>query len=48
LREGLGWGRIILLTTCGIGLLLFMAGALNRDFPPGLLQSYFDLPWPFR
>jgi len=25
-----------------------MAGVLNRDFPPGLLQAYFDLPWPFR
>ena len=23
-----------------------MAGLLNRDFPPGLLQEYVDLPWP--
>lgn len=32
----------------GVGLLLVMAGALNRGFPPGLLQSFVDLPWPFR
>jgi hypothetical protein len=24
-----------------------MAWALNRDFPPGLLQAYSNLPWPF-
>ncbi len=46
-REGLGWGRIAALTVLGIGLLLVLAGALNRDFPPGLLQSLVDLPWPF-
>ncbi|HSG95271.1 MAG TPA: tricarboxylate transporter, partial [Afifellaceae bacterium] len=48
LREKLGWGRIAVLTGSGVGLLLVMAKALNRDFPPGLLQSIFDLPWPFR
>jgi len=26
--------------------MLFMAGLLNRDFPAGILQAYFDLPWP--
>jgi len=30
------------------GLQVVMAGVLNRDFSPGLLQAYFDLPWPFR
>jgi hypothetical protein len=48
LREKLDWGRIVLLTTGGVGLLLVMANALHRDFPPGLPQAYFDLPWPFR
>jgi putative tricarboxylic transport membrane protein len=27
--------------------LLFLAGILNRDFPPGLLQEFIELPWPF-
>ena len=30
------------------GFILFLAWLLNRDFPPGLLQAYTDLPWPFR
>jgi hypothetical protein len=25
-----------------------MAGALNRDFPPGLLQGAVDMPWPLK
>ena len=48
LREKAGWGRIVLMTAGGLGVLLIMAGALNRDFPPGILQSFLDLPWPFR
>ena len=31
----------------GIAFMLGMAWLLNRDFPPGLLQEYADLPWPF-
>jgi multisubunit Na+/H+ antiporter MnhB subunit len=31
---------------CGIAFMCAMAWLLNRDFPPGLLQSYADLPWP--
>jgi len=46
LRAGEGWRRTIILAACGIGLMCVMAGALNRDFPPGLLQSYVTLPWP--
>jgi len=30
----------------GIGLMCSMAGILNRDFPPGLLQTFVELPWP--
>ena len=33
-------------TTCGIVFMCFMAWILNRDFPPGLLQDWFALPWP--
>ncbi len=45
-RAGLGWARIAVLTTLGIAFLCFVAGTLNRDFPPGLLQEYVTLPWP--
>ena len=31
----------------GIAFICTMAWALNRDFPPGLLQTYSNLPWPF-
>ena len=47
-RAGLGWQRTLLLSALGIAFMLGMATALNRDFPPGLLQSLIELPWPFR
>jgi len=34
-------------TAGGIAFMCFMAWTLNRDFPPGLLQEYARLPWPF-
>jgi len=46
LRARVSWVFALLLTACGIGFMCVMAGALNRDFPPGLLQSYLQLPWP--
>ncbi len=46
IRGGESWPKAALLTACGIGFMCLMAGALNRDFPPGLLQSFVDLPWP--
>ncbi|WP_424975318.1 tripartite tricarboxylate transporter permease [Dinoroseobacter sp. S124A] len=45
-RAQVSWTKAVLLAACGIGFMLVMAGALNRDFPPGLLQSLVDLPWP--
>ena len=47
-RAGSSWGKTLLLTACGIALMCVMAGALNRDFPPGLLQDAVDLPWPLK
>lgn len=46
LRAGVSWTRAIILTAIGIGFLVFLGGTLGRDFPPGLLQEYMDLPWP--
>ncbi|MEE4015509.1 tripartite tricarboxylate transporter permease [Roseibium sp. FZY0029] len=47
-RAGASWPKVLLLTVCGVALMCAMAGALNRDFPPGLLQSAVDLPWPLK
>lgn len=45
-RAGLGWARTLILSTCGIGFIIGMAGVLHRDFPPGILQEFVRLPWP--
>ncbi len=45
-RAQSSWPRTLILTVGGLALMCVMAGALNRDFPPGLLQSATDLPWP--
>ena len=45
-RAGQSWLRTLLLSAVGIGFICFMAWLLNRDFPPGLLQSAYTLPWP--
>ncbi len=47
-RGGFGWAKSVILTAAGIGFIVFLAGVLGRDFPPGLLQEFFRLPWPFR
>ncbi len=36
----------VLLSAAGLAFMIFLAYMLGRDFPPGLLQDYFDLPWP--
>ncbi len=46
IRAQQGWIKTIILSAAGICLMCFMAGMLNRDFPPGLLQSLVELPWP--
>lgn len=46
-RAGKSTAYSAIYTACGLGFMLGMAWLLNRDFPPGLLQSYADLPWPF-
>ena len=45
-RAGQSWLRTLLLSAVGSGFMCFMAWLLNRDFPPGLLQSAYTLPWP--
>ena len=38
----------VLCSIFGVGFIIFLAYMLNRDFPSGLLQYYFEMPWPFR
>ena len=45
-RIDASWTKISILTISGIVFICFLASSLNREFPPGLLQYYFDLPWP--
>lgn len=47
-RAGQSWLYAVLYTACGIAFISAMAWTLNRDFPPGLLQSWVDLPWPLQ
>jgi putative tricarboxylic transport membrane protein len=42
------WPRIAILTACGVGLISTISWFMVLNFPPGLLQGYFDLPWPLR
>ena len=46
LRAQVSWARTLLLSAAAIALICVLAGTLGRDFPPGLLQEFFDLPWP--
>ena len=47
LRAGVSWLWTLIYAALGLGFICFLASILGRDFPPGLLQEYFDLPWPF-
>ncbi|MBT5512951.1 MAG: tripartite tricarboxylate transporter permease [Rhodospirillaceae bacterium] len=46
--AGVTWAQSAIYTAGGIGFMCAMAWILNRDFPPGLLQSWVDLPWPLK
>lgn len=46
LRAGVSTAFSALYTAGGIAFMCGMAWLLNRDFPPGILQSYVKLPWP--
>ncbi len=48
IRAQVSWRLTAILTASGVVFLLALAHILNRDFPPGLLQSLVELPWPFR
>lgn len=45
-RAQLSWVRTLILSASGVAFMCFIASTLHRDFPPGLLQAFFKLPWP--
>lgn len=45
-RAGLTWLATFIYSAAGIAFICFLAHLLNRDFPPGWLQSIVELPWP--
>ncbi len=47
-RAKAGPVRIVVLTGFGLAVVLVMANALNLNFPGGLLQDAYRLPWPLR
>ena len=42
------WPHILTLTVCGVGFITALSWVMVLTFPGGLLQEYFDLPWPLR
>lgn len=47
-RADLTWKHSAIYAASGISFMCAMAWILNRDFPPGLLQSMVELPWPLK
>ncbi|MBC6442519.1 MAG: tripartite tricarboxylate transporter permease [Rhodobacteraceae bacterium] len=45
-RAGKDFRFAAIYTAVGIGFMCLMARLLRRDFPPGLVQEYVNLPWP--
>jgi TctA family transporter len=48
IASGCSWRLTLLLTAIANLALVGVAQFMTLDFPPGLLQSVVDLPWPFR
>jgi TctA family transporter len=48
IRAGLTNQRTLIYSVVGVGMMITFAWVLGRDFPPGLLQEFTNLPWPFR
>lgn len=46
LRTRLPLHTIAIMAACGMGVLTLMGHLLHLDYPRGLLQYWFDLPWP--
>jgi TctA family transporter len=43
-----GWGQALMLTAAALASAILFGWSLNLVFPGGLLQEFYDLPWPLR
>jgi TctA family transporter len=48
IRSKASWARTLLLTACAAFFILGLAYMLSLNFPSGLLQDMYRLPWPLR
>lgn len=48
IRARASWALTMILSGSAVAIILALAHLLHRDFPPGVLQAYVDLPWPLR
>jgi putative tricarboxylic transport membrane protein len=46
-RAGLNWAGTLIYSAAGVAAMIAFGWLLGRDFPPGLLQGFIQLPWPF-
>ena len=46
IESDASWARIAVMTVCGVGFITALSDVMVLDFPGGLLQDYFSLPWP--
>jgi len=47
-KTTLSMVKILILTGCGISTIITLSYFMVLDFPPGLLQHFVKLPWPFK
>lgn len=45
-QSDASWTRILTMTVCGVGFISALSWIMVLDFPGGLLQHFFRLPWP--
>lgn len=46
--AGTTWFKAAMLTAAAVGFMVALAHTMTLDFPAGMLQDRFDLPWPIR
>ena len=48
IRASASWAKTLLLTACAAIFILMLAYMLSLNFPSGMLQDMYRLPWPIR
>jgi len=47
-KSDASWARIATMTAAGVGFITALSWIMVLNFPGGLLQDLYDLPWPLR